>query len=52
MGPLAPPALSLSVPEWALIWFHVSFLAATLWSPLNISLVIASFLTIFGSYIP
>ena len=43
----------LSIPERALIWFHLSFLtAAALWSPLNISLIIASFLTIFGSYIP
>ena len=44
---------SLSVPERALICFHLSFLAAAaLWSPLNISLIITRFQTIFGSYIP
>ena len=36
-----------------LVCFHLSFLAATaLWSPLNISLIITRFQTIFGSYIP
>ena len=45
--------LLLSVPERALICFRLSFLAAaaTLWSPLNISLIIRRFQTIFGSYI-
>ena len=43
----------LSVPERALICFRLSFLAtAALWSPLNISLIIRRFQTIFGSYIP
>ena len=31
----------LSVPERALICFRLSFLAAALWSPLNISLIIS-----------
>ena len=45
--------LLLSVPERALICFRLSFLAAAaLWSPLNISLIIRRFQTIFGSYIP
>ena len=37
-----------------LICFRLSFLAAAaaLWSPLNISLIIRRFQTIFGSYIP
>ena len=37
-----------------LICFHFSFIAAAaavLWSPQNISFIIGSFLTIFGSYI-
>ena len=43
----------LSVPERVLICFRLSFLAAAaLWSPLNISLIIKRFQTIFGSYIP
>ena len=42
----------LSVPERALICFRLSFLAAALWSPLNISLIIRMFQTIFGTYIP
>ena len=42
----------LSAPERALICFRLSFLAAALWSPLNISLIIRRFQTIFGSYIP
>ena len=50
--------ISLSVPERALICFHVSFLAAAtaaaaaLWSTLNNSLIIGGIQTIFGSYIP
>ena len=37
-----------------LVCFRLSFLAAAaaLWSPLNISLIIRRFQTIFGSYIP
>ena len=51
-----PHNVSFKITERTLICFRLSFLAAAataaLWSPLNISLIIRRFQTIFGSYIP